>query len=135
MPFYTDVARPRAIDWSEWVTPGGIVLTVAGDLDAMGCRALEQHLRRLVARWPGLLLTLDLERVTRVDGVAVEGLVLAVVAMRAGEARLPIAARGGPCRAVLQRLGLAADTPPPPGASRWPSMTATDAPLWAGVTA
>jgi anti-anti-sigma regulatory factor len=108
----------RAITLSEWVTPTGVVLAVGGDLDAMGCRVVEQHLRRLVARWPGLYLTLELEGITAVDGDAAEALVLAVVAMRAGEARIGIAARGGPCKGVLARMGVEA-TP-----VRWLGVTA-----------
>ena len=103
---------------SEWVTSTGMVLAVGGTLDAMGCRVVEQQLRRLVARWPGLYLTLDLDGVKSVEAAAVEELILSVVALRAGEARLAIAARGGACRTLLVRMGVEA------APTRWLGVTA-----------
>jgi hypothetical protein len=103
---------------SEWVTSTGMVLAVGGTLDAMGCRVVEQQLRRLIARWPGLFLTLDLDGVKHVEEGAAEELILSVVALRAGEARLAIAARGGPCRTLLARMGVEA------APTRWLGVTA-----------
>ncbi len=117
---YDSARRARGFELQEWVTPAGVVLAVAGDVDAMACRAIHQHVRRLLARWPGLLLTLDLNQVGRLDVPAMEALVLEIVALRAGEARLAFAVKGGDCHALLGRLGLTAE----PAANtqvRWPS--------------
>ena len=112
-------SRKRSFDMDEWVTPMGVVLAVSGDLDAMACRVVDQHVRRLLARWPGLLLTLELNQVGKVDLNAAEALVLDIVALRAGEARLKFAVKGGDCHTLLTRLGLAVE----PGVQshvRWP---------------
>ena len=134
MPFVAAAPHRRAVELAEWVTPSGVELMVAGDLDAMACRAVEQQLRRLVARWPGLLLTLDLDRVGHVDESAAETLVFAVVAMRAGEARLGFAAKGGACRSLLAKMGVAA-LPPSGTVVRWLGDAWGTGHLLAGVTA
>jgi anti-anti-sigma regulatory factor len=119
MPLSSQAQVRRSVTLAEWVTPTGVVLAVGGDLDAMGCRVVEQALRRLLARWPGLYLTLDLDGVKAIDQDAVEALVLTLVALRAGEARLGIEARGGQCRHVIARMGVEPATP-----VRWPGVTA-----------
>ncbi|MDB5098785.1 MAG: hypothetical protein JWM80_3206 [Cyanobacteria bacterium RYN_339] len=119
MPVASQGHVRRAVTLAEWVTPTGVVLAAGGDLDAMGCRAVEQALRRLLASWPGLFLTLDLEGVKAIDQDAAEALVLGVVALRAGEARLSISAKGGPCRNLIARMGVDAATP-----VRWLGVTA-----------
>jgi len=108
----------QVVTVTEWVTPTGVVLAVGGTLDAMGCRVVEQHLHRLIERWPGLYLTLDLDAVTGIDADATEDLVLTVVALRAGEARIGIAARGGPCRLLVARMGVEL------ASTRWLGVTA-----------
>ena len=101
----------RGFELNEWVTPQGVVLAVSGDLDARACLRVDQHVRRLLMRWPALLLTLDLSQVGKVELPAAETLILDVVALRAGEARLAFAADGGACQGLLTRLGAAAPIP------------------------
>lgn len=131
MPITAEKSRARAIEVTEWVTATGVVLGVSGDLDAMACRVVEQQLRRLVARWPGLLLTLDLERVGRVDQAAAEQLLLGVVALRAGEARISCQVGWGGCRDLMAALGIRPDA----SQGRWPGDTWGTGHLLAGVTA
>jgi anti-anti-sigma regulatory factor len=134
MPFIAEFQRARSLELREWVTPAGVVLGVAGDLDEAACRTIEQQLRRLIARWPGLLLTLDLDQVVKIEDQAAEALMLSVVAMRAGEARLGISAGAGGCKQLLARLGL---TPLPPNSAllRWPGDAWGTGYMLSGVTA
>jgi hypothetical protein len=111
---YNAVGQPtgtRAVALAEWVTPTGVVLAASGPMDAMGCRVVEQQLRRMLARWPGIYLTLELDGVTATDEAAAEDLILSVVALRAGEARIGLVARGGACRGLLARMGVDASLP------------------------
>ena len=135
MPVVAEVLRPRAVELTEWATATEVVLQVGGDLDAMACRAVEQHVRRLLLAWPGLLLGLDFEGVTRVDESAVEGLLLGIVSLRAGEARLRFSGKGGGCARMLARLGLASESALPIVA-RWSRETSGMSITWmSGATA
>ena len=120
MAYVTPSKRARGYEATEWVTPTGVVLSAAGDLDERACQALDRQVRRLLARWPGLLLTLDLNQVGHIDPAALEALVLDIVALRAGEARLAFAVKGGDCHALLTRLGLAVEAAAT-SQTRWPS--------------
>lgn len=110
MPGLAEAPHTRAIRIDEWVTPTGATLGVSGDLDAMACRAFEQRLRRLLARFPGMLLTIDFTNAGRVDEPAVEALLLTIVTLRGGEADLVFAAKGGACRGLLARMGISTES-------------------------
>jgi anti-anti-sigma regulatory factor len=134
MTFIAEYQRGRTLELREWVTPAGVVLGVMGELDATACRAVEQQLKRLITRWPGLLLTVDLDQVTQIENSAAESLVLSVVALRAGEARLGFVATRGACKALLARMGLAVQ-PAAALLARWPGDGWGTGYLLSGVTA
>lgn len=90
----------------DWVMPEALVLSLQGDLDSPACRMVEAHLRRLMAQWQGIALTVDLSGVTGVEPEAFEALCLDLVAHRSYGGALNLACPSDACLPTLKHLAL-----------------------------
>lgn len=100
--------RMSRFEIADWVAGDALVVAVNGRLDAPACASLAGRLRELVARGPGVRITLELAGVSELDPDAWEDLVLQIAGVYARRALITFAGAHGATYMVLANLGIAA---------------------------